>query len=259
MISGVESEGDITQIIEQSKILDRIVINISLADTSASPETEELVRYAQKLADSLAGPLFEPYISSITFRVSENIVDDIFDIVCRNLPVFLEESDYALIEKMITPDKVSESMAGSYGTLLSPASFAMKKMIIRDPVGLTGPATKKFAAFQNDTTYLIIDGTIFSRDKKHLLMFITTSFPSSATSKNTGLIRHLDNVVEEIENESSNKINFEYFGSAAVAVGNADRLKRDIALTLSITIILLTLIIAFSVRKKALFPFYLRG
>ncbi len=255
MISGVENKADVTRIIEQSKILDRIVINISLADSSAIPDPEELVRNAEKLADSLSSPLFEPYISNITFRVSENIVDDIFDIAARNLPIFLEESDYPLIEKLITPEKVSESLAGTYGTLLSPASFAMKKMIIRDPIGLTGAATKKFAAFQNDTTYIIIDGAIFSRDKKHLLMFITTSFPSNATSKNTGLIKNLDKVVEKIEEESSKKIDIEYFGSAAVAVGNADRLKRDIALTLSITIILLTLIITFSVRKKALFPF----
>ena len=169
--------------------------------------------------------------------------------------MFLEESDYAELEKLTSPGKIRESLAASYGTLLSPASFAMKRMIVRDPVGVTGIATGKFAAFQNDDNYLIVDGAVFSKDKKHLLMFLTTAYPSSATSKNSDLVRQMDAVVQKIENESNNKVNIEYFGSAAVAAGNAERLKKDIRLTLTITIILLTLIITFSIRKKKLFPF----
>ncbi len=211
MISGVENKADITRIIEQSKILDRIVVNISLADTSAPSDTEELIRNAERLADTLQQPVFQPYISNITFRVSENIVNDVFDIVCRNLPVFLDESDYITLESMITPEKMSESLANSYGTLLSPASFAMKKMIVRDPVGITGIATKKFASFQNDTTYLIIDGAVFSRNKKHLLMFLTTSFPSGATSKNTELVKQLDRVVKKIENDTNYQDKYRIF------------------------------------------------
>ncbi len=255
MISGVENKADVTRIIEQSKILDRIVVNISIADTSAAADPEELIRNAERLADTLQSPLFQPYISNITFRVSENIVDDLFTIVCRNFPVFLEESDYPALESLIAPEKMSESLANSYGTLLSPASFAMKKMIVRDPLGLTGLATRKFAAFQNDSSYLIIDGTVFSRDKKHLMMFLTTSFPSSATAKNTELVRQLDQVVRKIETDMNDRISIEYFGTSVVAVGNAERLKKDIRLCLTITIILLTLIITFSVKKKKLFPF----
>jgi uncharacterized protein len=255
MISGVDNKAGITRIIEQSKILDRIVLNVSLADTSALPDTEELISTAGKLNDTLGSASFSQYISNITFRVSGDIMTDIFDIAARNLPVFLEDSDYAALENMISHESVGESLKSSYGTLLSPASFAMKKMIVRDPVGITGLATRKFAAFQNDNRYLIIDGAVFSSDKKHLLMFITTAYPSSATSKNTELVKLLNTTVQKIEGESNNRVNIEYFGSAVVAVGNAERLKKDISLTLSITIILLTLIITFSIKKKKLFPF----
>ena len=255
MISGADNKADISRIVEQSKILDRIVINFSLADTAALPDTEELIFRAERLTDTLKSPAFKEYISNIIFRVSGNVMEDVFDIVSRNLPLFLEESDYAELEKLTSPGKISESLAASYGTLLSPASFAMKKMIVRDPVGLTGIATGKFAAFQNDGNYLIIDGAVFSKNKKHLLMFLTTAYPSSATSKNSDLVRQMDAVLQKIEDESNNKVSIEYFGSSVVAAGNAERLKKDIRLTLTITIILLTLIITFSIRKKKLFPF----
>jgi 1-acyl-sn-glycerol-3-phosphate acyltransferase len=122
-------------------------------------------------------------------------------------------------------------------------------------VGISSLATRKFSAFGNDQNYILIDGAVFSKDKKHLLIFITTSYPSSATAKNTRLVRMLDSVMDSVVRKSDNTISIEYFGSAAVAVGNADRLKKDIRLTLTITIILLTLIIGFSIKKKKLFPF----
>lgn len=255
MISGSESSANVTRIIEGSGLLDRIVLNLSLSDTTAAPDPEQLAGYAEMLNDSLSTPAFKSLLSGITFRVSENIADDIINIAGRNLPLFMEESDYIELEEIISPAGIREALAGSYNTLLSPASFAMKKMIMHDPVGISGLALRKFAEFGNDSTYLVIDGAVFSRDRKHLLMFLTTVFPSSSTSENTKLIRLLDNVKEKIEAESGNRIRIEYFGSAAVAVGNAERLKKDIRLTLTITIILLTLIVTFSIKKKKLFPF----
>ena len=74
--------------------------------------------------------------------------------------------------------------------MLSPASFAMKKMIVRDPAGISGVALKKLNTFQQDENYRIISDCIFSKDKKHLLLFLTTAYPSSATSQNTVFVKN---------------------------------------------------------------------
>ncbi|MBN1416217.1 MAG: 1-acyl-sn-glycerol-3-phosphate acyltransferase [Bacteroidales bacterium] len=255
MISGVDKRSEISKVIEQSKFLDKIIVTVSMADTGIIPDPEKLILTAEKLSDTLQSALFQPYVSGITFRLSESLMEDMFDIVYSNLPVFLEESDYYILDTLVTPEKIQEAMSNSYNTLLSPASFALKKMIVRDPVGLSSIALRKLGAFQNDDNYRIIDGCIFSKDKRHLLLFLTNAFPSNATSKNTLFVKNLDKVIETIVDESENTIAVEYFGSAVVAVGNAERLKKDIRLTLSITTILLLLIINFSIRKKKLFPF----
>lgn len=256
MIAGKdESRVEVSWIVEQSGLLDRIIINISAADTTIQPDPEMIIMHGRRLADTLRSEIFEKYISDVTFMVSDDIMEDVFDIVFRNFPLFLEESDYDRMNALTSADKMQEALAGSYSTLLSPAGFTMKEMIVRDPVGLTSLVTAKFSAFANDENYILIDGSIFSRDKKHLLIFLTTSYPASATAENTKFIKTLDKVIGNIEAGSENKINIEYFGSAAIAVGNAERLKKDIRLTLTITIILLTLIITFSIKKKKLFPF----
>jgi 1-acyl-sn-glycerol-3-phosphate acyltransferase len=255
MISSSGKQAEVLKAVEQSGILDRIIVNITPSDTTVTPEQEDMSAIAQKLADTLLTSEFKSYVRALTFRIPEDAVESSFDIINRNLPLFLEKEDYRDVESLTTPDKIHEVLGNSYRSLISPASFAMKKMILRDPVGLTGIASRKFASFQNDNNYQINDGCIFSKDGKHLLMFITTAYTSSATSKNSVFLKKLDKTIAFLENDSESKFRIEYFGSAAVAVGNADRLKKDIRLTLTLTIILLSLIITFSVKKKSLFPF----
>lgn len=255
MISSSGKQTEVLKAVEQSGILDRIIVNITPSDSAVQPDSYDMISIAEKLYDTLQTAAFTPYVRSITFRISEDAIESSFDIINRNLPLFLEKEDYKDVEGLTSPDKINEVLGNSYRSLLSPASFAMKKMILRDPVGLTGIASRKFAVFQNDNNYQMVDGCVFSKDGLHLLMFITTAYTSSATSKNGIFLKELDKAVLKIEESKGNKFRIEYFGSAAVAVGNAERLKKDIRLTLTLTIILLSLIITFSVKKKALFPF----
>lgn len=255
MIAGVDKKAEVTRIIEQSKFLDKVVITVSLADSNRNPDPETLIRCAEKLTDTLQSIAFQPYVKNIASGISGSAMEEVYDIVYRNLPVFLDEEDYNILDSMIMPERIRVSLENSYNTLLSPASFAMKPMIIRDPIGISGIALKKLGSSQQDENYLIIDGHVFSKDKKHLLLFLTTVFPSGATSQNTLFVRQFDDAIDKIEEAALNQVSVEYFGSAVVAVGNAERLKKDIRLTLSITITLLLLIISFSIRKKRLFPF----
>lgn len=255
MISSAGKQAEVLKAVEQSGILDRIIVNITPSDSTVEAEQSDMIDIAEKLADTLQTSVFRPYVRSLTFRIPEDAIESSFDIINRNLPIFLEKDDYSDVDSLTEPGKIHEALDNSYRSLLSPASFAMKKMILRDPAGFTGLASRKFASFQNDNNYQINEGCVFSKDGKHLLMFLTTAYPSSATSKNTVFLKQLDKTIALLEGGKENRFRVEYFGSAAVAVGNAERLKKDIRLTLTLTIILLSLIITFSVKKKSLFPF----
>ncbi len=256
MIYGGAGDDIRGQVIEQSKFLDKIIINVRYDDTIPPAGTDELIKYADLLADTLQSKAFETYVSYLTYRLSDTLTSELFDIVYSNLPVFLEESDYKRLDT-ITADRASvqELVANVYRNLLSPASFVLKEMLIRDPSGISSQALSRLGAYQNDDNYIIIDGRIFSRDRQNLLMFLSPVFSSNATSENTNFVKQLDRVIQTILAESDSHIDIEYFGSAVVAVANAERLKKDIRLTVTITLILLGLIVNFSIKKKKLFPF----
>jgi 1-acyl-sn-glycerol-3-phosphate acyltransferase len=255
MISGIDAGSITGQIVDQSKFLDKIIVNITSADTNNPLQPEELISYGDYLADTLLTSNFMPYVKALNYKVSDTIVEELFDIVYANLPIFLEERDYSRIDSMTTPENIESSIENDYKNLLSPVSFTMKEMIIRDPLGIVTLALGRLRTFQNDENYIILNGCIFSKDKRHLMMFITPMYSSSKTSENSDFVKKLEDAINRIFTVSNQTVKIEYFGSAVVAVGNANRLKKDIRLTLTISLVLLALIINFSIKKKRLFPF----
>ena len=103
-------------------------------------------------------------------------METMFDLVYNNLPLFLDEDDYGRLDSVVLPENIEKAVDNNLKNLLSPASFTMKKMIIRDPVGISGMALKKLGSFQNDENYVIVNNCVFSRDLSHLMMFITPVF-----------------------------------------------------------------------------------
>ncbi len=250
MISGSDKTGMLTKIVEQSEFLDKIIITLSTEDITYK---DSLEKAGDRLADTLLSPAFQPYVKEVTYKISDTVVEAMFNLVYNNLPLFLEEEDYAAVDSAILPHSIDRSVLNVYRNLLSPASFAMKKMILRDPLGISSIALKKLGSFQNDENYTMVNSRIYSRDTTSLMLFISPVYKPKETSKNVEFADILRNTLKEIGSEYN--VEAAAFGSALIAAGNADRLKRDIRLTLSISIILLTLIISFSIRKKKLFPF----
>jgi len=167
----------------------------------------------------------------------------------ENLPVFLDEKDFQKMDSMISPENIDRTIEKNYQNLISPASFALKKYILTDPLGFNALALKKLKQFQLEEGYEIIDGYIFTKDKQNLLLFIDPVNPPSETGKNAMFLKKLDNVLEYLSEKHNNTIKAQYFGSAAIAVGNAEQIKKDIKLTLTVALILILLFVAWFFRK----------
>ena len=89
-------------------------------------------------------------------------------------------------------------------------------MVIRDPSSMSTAALGRMSSYQNDESYTIIDGRIFSRDGRNLLMFISPVHSSKETSENLRFINMLDGAIAEVIKDSDPEILIEYFGTVAV-------------------------------------------
>ena len=250
-----KNAGNINLITQNSAFSDKLIINVFLSDTNAAPAPEKLIAFTNELADTLQNEFFSPFIKEIRYKISENLMSEVYSIIYKNLPVFLDKNDYKKIDSLITEQAVSASFKKNYKTLISPASIALKKFIINDPVGINAIALKKLQSLQFDDNYEIYNGYIFTRDKRNLLLFITTSNPVNETSKNTVFLEELDKVLKNITTETGNTVGVEYFGAVAVSVGNAEIIKKDIILTVTIALIILMLLISLFFRRVSVFVF----
>jgi len=243
--------GMLNHVFRSNKFVEKLVVSVSLADSTAESNPEKLIDYTNRFVAALE-PLDSVYIKEITYRISEDAMLDVYNVFYENLPVFLEESDYNEIENSIDSAVVSRKLKDNYKTLVSPAGFAFKKFLIQDPLGLTNIGLKKLQNLQFDDNYELHDGYIITKNKRNLLLFIVPANPTHETSKNSEFIAALDLTMDSLAT-SNPEINAEYYGALAVAVGNANQIKSDIHITVSIALTILIIFISLFYRRWNIF------
>lgn len=239
---------NISKILKQSRFTNKIILNIYSSDSTAV-EPEKLIEFADEVVDSLQSKNFARFIAKTTFRINDDFIQEIMNTFTLNLPIFLDEKDFEKMDSLLLPETIEKSLKNNYNSLISPSSFVMKNFILEDPVGIKSLALNKLKQFQIEDSYEIIDGYIFTRDRRNLLLFINPVNSSNETFKNGVFLKNLDKLFNYLSVKNTLKIKTEYYGSAAVAVGNADQIKRDIALTVSVAMLIILVFIGWYFRS----------
>lgn len=233
------------------KFNDRIIVHVSAAKKDSIVNPEKLIKFSDSLT-SLLEKKYPQYISEIKNTVSENVMNDVYSIFNENLPIFLEENDYNKIDKLLLENEINKTLEADLKTLISPASLVIKKFITKDPLSITPLALKKLNKLQFDDNYEIYNNHILTKDKKSLLLFVTSKFSNDETGKNLQLIEALNETISETKNKFQN-IDAEIFGAPVISAGNAQRIKQDIILTVSIALISLFLFLSFFFKRIEIF------
>jgi len=238
----------LTEIFQDSKFVDRLVIMVSLKDT-ATTQPDSLVAFADEFA-ARAQDKLGPYIKKAAFKVDGEVVLNLFETISDRLPIYLTDGDYGTIDSLIKPETVKTTLQNDVRTLSSPAGIAQKKMISNDPVGISFIGLKKLEQLQYDKSFELYDDYVVTADHKNLMMFITPMYPPNNTGKNAFFLQGLDSILNDLSINEFKSIDASYFGAVAGFAGNASQLRQDTQLTLTITIVVLVLFLGLYFRKK---------
>jgi uncharacterized protein len=239
----------LNEVFQNSKFIDKLVITISLKDTTAAAQPDSLVSFAASLTEKIQQQL-SPFIKKINDKVDDGIAMELFGTISNHLPVYLDDKDYLSIDTLITPERLRAALEQDIRTLTSPAGIALKNMISNDPVGITFLGLKKLQQLQYDENFELYESYVITKDQKYLLIFITPAYPSNNTGKNAVLLKGLDDIIEKLGNKEFKNATASYFGATAVAVGNALQLRKDSLLTQGITVAFIILFLGIYFRKK---------
>jgi len=239
----------LNEVFQNSKFLDKLVLTVSLKDTTQAAQPDSLVAYADALVTALKEK-YSGYISRIQDKANDSLVLQMFSGVAEQLPFYLDEKDYAAIDTLIELPTLQKTLQNNIRILSSPAGIALKSMIVQDPVGISFIGLKKLQQLQYDSSFELYDNYIVTRNQQHLVLFITPAYPPNNTGKNQALLKGIDAITDSLSNLVYKNISAEYFGATAVSASNAAQLRKDTLFTQGITVVFLVVFIGFYFRKK---------
>lgn len=238
-----KNTSSINAILQNLKSKDKLVLHLQ----SNSPDNiDKLVEKGDALFDSVKTNIPAASYTNITYKVSDNTMQSVYEIFYNNLPFFLDDKDYDRIEGLLSADSINYTLNRDYQALLSPSGIVLAKYIKRDPLNIVPLALKKINNIQLDENFETYNGSIVTKDHKHLLMFITPAYAANETAKNKELINTVKNFATQL---SDDVVKVEPFGACMVSLGNAEQLRKDTLLTTTITVILIALLIGLYFRN----------
>jgi len=236
-------------VFENSKLLDKLLINISFADSVENKSRLELLKFSEEFSKTLESKLIPDYLKSIEKAPGNSEIQATYDFIIDHLPVFLETDDIAKIDSSLSENEIQKTIDANYKLLVGPAGFATKKNIKTDPLHFSNYALNKLKKFNIDDNFEIENGLIITKDGKDVLL-MATPLSNSNTRLNENLFTELDSLIINAENQG---FTITYFGNSAVTFGNAQRIKKDIIITVSLAFLLLLIFISLFFKKKSSF------
>ncbi|MGC3948600.1 MAG: methyltransferase domain-containing protein [Chryseolinea sp.] len=243
---------DLRDVFQRSRFVERLVLMVGQADTTATPIPDSLVVVAGELESQLNEKL-KPYVKEVSGRVGEDQLLVLYNIIHQHLPIFLDDRDFAVLDSISRDENVPAVLEANYRRLVSPSGLALKRVIVNDPLGYSFLVLRKLQQLQFDPNYDLFDDYIVTRDRRTLMMFVEPEFDPQDTRHNAVFLHDLDELISDMSKRHPD-IRVTYFGGTSVAVGNANQLRKDSLLTITIMIVLIAvLLVGYFRRKRAPF------
>ncbi len=253
VIPASEKNRKLVRVLESSGFADRLVICISQNENAEQADPDLLIEYAEALMDSLRGADASPYIAKIEGQFGQTEINNLYALFYRNLPLLLDSTDYREISGKLNDSAIRRAIQTDYEALVSPGGFVMKEYILKDPLSLTPLALEKLEKLKLSENFDLYRDYIVSADRRNLLFFLIPANPPTETAENSELLSLLERYKASIEKHYDGQARAISFGSMPVSIGNADQIKADILLTVSIAIVLLIFFLGFYFRRKLVF------
>ena len=245
LIPGGEKQELLKEILNEVDFSDKLIVSISAESNDVNPNS--LVVYANEFTQILKKD-YSDYILEIKGKVPEKDIKQIYNFVYTNLPIFLNDRDYFEIENRLYPDSINTRLGSGFRQLMSPTGFVTKDYFLSDPLNFTNLGLAKLQELQVGDNFSIYKNYLVTKDKRNIILFLDPVYPASETNENKVFIDSLEETVNKLNKEHVS-IEASYFGGVLYSLANANRIKKDIQLTMGIAISLLLLLLILFYRK----------
>ncbi|MGI6341481.1 MAG: 1-acyl-sn-glycerol-3-phosphate acyltransferase [Bacteroidales bacterium] len=236
-------------LIKQQGLENKSIVMLSPKDTSSvdidllCEAAEVFVQYLDSVDATLNAK------DDIMYKIDTDKMMEVSDFIVEHLPYYLTTEDYAAIDSAIKPENIEKNLESNKQLLGSFAGIVLKNQILNDPLHFSVPILKRLNSFSVGENYKLHNQYIFTADYKNLFIFITSQNSSSETANNKKLVKNIENSLDYTEKRFENQLSTSYFGASAVAVSNAQQIKKDSAISITIAVVIISILLLSFYRK----------
>ena len=189
-------------------------------------------------------------VSDLHCKVDGSQVFDAMDFIRENQPLFLTESDYRRMDSLLAdPDHVATSMANIKRVLSMPTAGFVVDGIKADPLNLYSPTLQRLNVLNPTQGYRMEDEYLFNECGDKGFAFFSSPFSGSDTQGNAKIVSLLDQVIAQTEAEHP-QVHVSAVGAPTIAVTNAQQIKKDSFVSVTLAIVLIFGILMFTMARK---------
>lgn len=266
--SQVHFEEDITKLLpstgdksetlafSQLKVKDKIFVQITSRDQESPLSPDDLAEISDVFCESmLEADTATGYVADILSQIDEMMLVDVVSYLADNFPLFVDTASYADIAALLNEDSIRANIRKTKATLTSQAGMAMKDMLAADPIGMRNVVINKVKDIKEGlgNSQTMYEGHLFTPDTTVALAYISPNFKSYDSMSGKKLIELIEKTAAQCEADYPDcKILFH--GAPVQSVNNSRQIKRDLSLTIALSMLLVCIGISICFKNKSTIP-----
>ena len=190
------------------------------------------------------------YIKGILHSLDMDLAMNAMDFGLDHLPSFVDTAWYNAIEKATERSAIDKMMEQNYNIVMADETGEASKFTAMDPLGLRHVVLGELfpGGISSMGGFAIVDGHLMCPDKTVALAFLSPNFSAMNSGYSTKLYRLMYKAKEKLEAEHP-EVKVLCHGDLINSVSNASTIKKDVAGTVGISLIIILIIILFSFHR----------
>ena len=217
------------------KIKDKIFMEM----TGAEPEL--MAGYVDELMDSILAD--DQGIANTLYRLDPDMALNALDYAMTHVPSFVDTAMYARFDSAIA--HADKTMAHNHDLIMDDETGAVTEMVTTDPLNLRSCLMPDLSSGMGFT---LIDGHLFCADSTVALIFISPDFQAFNSEQGGKLIGHINQCVKVFESAHPD-VEVLMHGAVVRASDNSRVMKRDIFLTIGISLLIVLIVLCVSFKS----------
>lgn len=241
------------------RVKDKIYVLFASRDENEPLEPEDLIEISDEFVESISEKdSTGNYIADILSGIDEDVLMEAVGYLSDHFASFVDSSSFSFIDSLLTKEHIETQMASNYEVLTSMEGMALKGMVASDPIGMRSILLNKFKEVRDGMggNHAIYDGHLFTPDTTIALAYISPNFKAYDSKSGAHLIKLLEDEVVSIE-ALHPEIKVYYHGAPLQSVYNSRQIKKDLLLTVLMSLLVICFVILFCFKNKMTLPMML--